>query len=265
MRNLHVFIAAAAFAGLAAPALAQEPQPHVISGTITSVNGSLVTIQQSSGNIVVNDQPALDNHMTGNVAVGRQVVARGYWQNGTFYATSFSDANVYRYAGMSEPGTGIIDRLRGAVRGTITAVSGHLVTIRGEDGNTLVVNDQPALNRRLTGNVAVGRSVIAAGYWQGGTFYATTIADASSANDADDNAPDFGAFDHIADSLSGTITAVHGNTVTLQQSTRSIDVNDQPALNQKMTGNVAVGRQVVANGYWLHGTFYVTSFADATP
>jgi frataxin-like iron-binding protein CyaY len=265
MRILQVFIAAGALSALLAPASAQEPQPRVISGTITAVNGSLVTIQRSNGTVVVNDQPALDNHMTGNVAVGRQVVARGYWQDGTFFATSFADANVYGYAGMNEQGTGLMDRLRGDVRGTITAVNGHLVTLRGSDGNTIVINTQPALNRRLTGNVSVGRDVIADGYWQGGTFYATTIADANSANAEDENAPDFGAFDRIPDSLSGTITAVSGSTVTLQQSTRSIDVNDQPALNHKMTGNVAVGRQVIANGYWLHGTFYVTSFADATP
>jgi hypothetical protein len=267
MRTLRVFIAAAAFMALLAPAHAQEPQeaqPHVISGTITQVNGHLVTIQRTEGTMIVNDQPALDNRMTGNVAVGRQVVARGYWQGGTFYATSFADANVYGYAGMTEPGSGLIDRLRGAVHGTITAVSGHLVTVRGADGNTIVINDQPALNRRLTGNVAVGRNVVAVGYWEGGTFYATTVADASS-DTTDENVPDFGAFDRIPDSLSGTITAVNGSTVTLQQSTRSIDVNDQPALNGKMTGVVAVGRQVVATGYWLHGTFYVTNFTDATP
>jgi len=211
----------------------------------------------------VNDQPALNNQMTGNVAVGRQVVARGYWQGGTFFATSFADSNVYGYSGMDEPGNGLIGRLRGAVRGTITNVSGHLVTVQGTDGNSLAINTTPALNRKLSGNVATGRQIVAIGYWRGGTFYATTIADANSAGDED--VPDFGAFRHIPDSLSGTITAVSGATVTLQQATRSIDVNDQPALNNKATGNVAVGRQVIANGYWLHGTFYVTSFADATP
>ncbi len=265
MRNLQVLIAAAASLALLAPAVAQdEAQPHVISGTITSVNGHLVTIQQSSGSIVVNDQPALNDQMTGNVATGRQIVARGYWRGGTFYATSFADANVYGYAGMDQTGSGLIGRLRGAVRGTITNVSGHLVTVQGSDGDTIAINTTPALNRKLSGNVATGRQIVAIGYWRDGTFYATTITDANSAG-GDEDVPDFGAFRHIPDSLSGTITAVNGSTVTLQQSTRSIDVNAQPALNQKMTGTVAVGRQVIANGYWLHGTFYVTSFVDATP
>ena len=62
-----------------------------ISGTITSVSGHLVTLQQSSRSIVIDDQPALDLRETGRVAVGRQVTAHGYWQEGTFYATSMDD------------------------------------------------------------------------------------------------------------------------------------------------------------------------------
>lgn len=59
-----------------------------VAGTITSVKGHLVTIQQSTKSVVINDQPALDHKQTGKVANGRQVVAYGYWMNGTFYATS---------------------------------------------------------------------------------------------------------------------------------------------------------------------------------
>jgi hypothetical protein len=263
MRYLYVFLAAAALGGMLAPAVAQNQGPHVISGTITSVNGHLVTIQRSTGTITVNDQPALNNQTTGNVAVGRQVVARGYWQGGTFYATSFADANVYGATSM--PGGGpILGRLRGVVRGNVTTVNGHLVTVsNGTD--SIVIDDQPALNRKLTGNVTVGRSIAAIGYWRGGTFYATTIDDANDASSVPQGAPDFGTFRHIPDSISGTITGVSGNQITLQQASGTVVVNDQPALNARSTGNVAVGRAVVANGYWLHGTFYATSFDDATP
>lgn len=59
-----------------------------VSGTITSVKGHLVTLQQSARSVVINDQPALDRQQTGKVAVGRQVVAYGYWNSGTFYATA---------------------------------------------------------------------------------------------------------------------------------------------------------------------------------
>lgn len=254
MRKLCTALLLLAFAGSLAPASAQTmTQPRAVRGTITAVNGSMVTIQRSTGTIVVNDQPALNNRMTGNVAVGRQVVARGYWQGGTFYATSISDANVFDGMG----------RLHGVVRGTITNVNGHLVTI-SNGSDSIVINDQAALDRKLTGNVATGRTIAAVGYWRGGTFYATTFADSNS-TDADDNGPDLGAFARVRDSVSGTITAVNGSQVTLQQSNGSIVLNDQPALNRRATGNVAVGRTVVANGYWLHGTFYVTNFSDATP
>jgi hypothetical protein len=65
-------------------------------------------------------------------------------------------------------------RQRGRVTGTITSVSGHMVTLE-QSSSSLVVNDQPALNRRESGKVAVGRSVVAHGYWLSGTFYATSL------------------------------------------------------------------------------------------
>jgi hypothetical protein len=61
-----------------------------LAGTITSVQGHLVTIQQTGKSVVINDQPALIDKMSGRVAVGRQVVAHGYWDNGTFYATALT-------------------------------------------------------------------------------------------------------------------------------------------------------------------------------
>ncbi len=59
--------------------------------------------------------------------------------------------------------------------------------------------------------------------------------------------------------VAGTITAVRGHLVTLQQATKSIVINDQPALNREMSGRVAVGRQIVAFGYWRDGSFYATA------
>lgn len=260
VRNLYAFLFAGVFLALAAPAGAQT-EPRLINGTITVVRGHLVTIQRSNGTIVVNDQQALDRRMTGNVAVGRQVVALGHWDNGTFYATSFADADLYGYANLAERTTYLAGRLPGSVRGTISSVRGHLVTVHSAN-NSITINDQPALSRKLTGKVAVGREIVATGYWRGGTFYATTFSDPSA---TDATMPNFGAFERVLDSLSGTITAVNRNQVTLQQSTRTIVLNDQPALNARSTGPVAVGRQVVADGYWLHGIFYATTFTDATP
>ena len=59
-----------------------------LAGTITQVQGHLVTIQQTTRTLVINDQPALDRQQTGKIGVGRQIVAYGYWKGGTFYATA---------------------------------------------------------------------------------------------------------------------------------------------------------------------------------
>jgi hypothetical protein len=63
---------------------------QVVTGTIVSVKGHLVTLQQTKGQAVIDDSAALNNQMTGRVAVGRQIVAHGYWQGGNFYATAIT-------------------------------------------------------------------------------------------------------------------------------------------------------------------------------
>ena len=68
----------------------------------------------------------------------------------------------------------VTGRRRARVAGTITFVKGHLVTVQQADRN-VVINDQPALNRMLTGRVAVGRQIVAYGYWRDNNFYATVI------------------------------------------------------------------------------------------
>lgn len=63
---------------------------------------------------------------------------------------------------------------RARVAGTITAVKGHLVTVQQAD-RTLVIDDTPALNRETSGRVAVGRQIVAYGYWVQNNFFATAI------------------------------------------------------------------------------------------
>ena len=62
----------------------------VVAGTITAVKGHLVTLQQTTGTVVVDDSAALNNQTTGRVAVGRQIVAHGYWNGNNFYATAIT-------------------------------------------------------------------------------------------------------------------------------------------------------------------------------
>ena len=63
---------------------------------------------------------------------------------------------------------------------------------------------------------------------------------------------------HRHERVSGTITEVHGNLVTIQMADKTMVINDQPALNRKTSGQVAVGRTLVAHGYWDGGTFFAT-------
>ena len=62
-----------------------------------------------------------------------------------------------------------------SLRGTITSVNGNQVTIMEGFGQTVTINDQPALDNQSTGRVVAGRYVTAYGYYQNGIFYATSM------------------------------------------------------------------------------------------
>ena len=63
---------------------------EVVAGTITGVKGHLVTLQQTNRSVVIDDSAALNNESSGRVAVGRQIVAHGYWRGDNFYATAIT-------------------------------------------------------------------------------------------------------------------------------------------------------------------------------
>lgn len=65
--------------------------------------------------------------------------------------------------------------------------------------------------------------------------------------------------------IAGTITIVKGHLVTVQQTDRTVVIDDSLALNAQQTGRVAVGRQIIAHGYWSSGTFYATILVTGTP
>jgi hypothetical protein len=65
-----------------------NPRHDTITGTITIVKGHLVTVQQATRTLVIDDQPALDAKQSGKVAVGRVIVAYGYWRDENFFATA---------------------------------------------------------------------------------------------------------------------------------------------------------------------------------
>jgi hypothetical protein len=64
----------------------------------------------------------------------------------------------------------------------------------------------------------------------------------------------------ISERISGKITGVNANMVTLQHGDRTMQVDDSRALDLQDTGKVATGRDVIAHGYWEGGVFYANRF-----
>ncbi|HVA28340.1 MAG TPA: hypothetical protein VNF68_09180 [Candidatus Baltobacteraceae bacterium] len=61
-------------------------------------------------------------------------------------------------------------------------------------------------------------------------------------------------------SVRGVIVSVNGNQVRLMAGFgHVVTINDQPALNNRQTGSVSLGRYVTAYGYYQNGMFYATS------
>jgi len=144
-------LAAALAAALAAPAFAQTAPMQQTQQTTTTTT----TTVDKDPNADLNDTAAWGpNHQYGDPICG-------VWTSGVWTPNGHC------------PGYTVGPR-RARVAGTITAVNGHLVTVQLAD-RTLVINDQPALNRQMSGRVAVGRQIVAYGYWRGGNFYATAM------------------------------------------------------------------------------------------
>lgn len=137
-----------------------------ISGTVLAVNGDLAQFHDDNGTTVTINQGSLLNDGMG-LDVGGHYTLRGYWSNNMFVAQN----NTYGGYGNGYPQPGSVT----SVRGVVTAVSNNHVTIMQGLFSAITVDDQQALNNGTAQNLFVGRSVTAYGYWNGGTFYATSI------------------------------------------------------------------------------------------
>jgi hypothetical protein len=151
-REITAIILTLAFgSALAVPAFAQNQPVQQTQQTTTTTT----TTVDNDPNADINDSAALGpNNQYGDPICG--VWAGGVWQ---------PNGHCPDYA---------VGPRRARIAGTITGVRGHLVTLQLSD-RTLVINDQPALNRETSGRVAVGRQIIAYGYWHDGSFFATAM------------------------------------------------------------------------------------------
>lgn len=136
-----------------------------ISGTVLALNGDLAQFRQDNGNTITMNQSNL-LHGGQPLQIGGHYVLQGYYSNNMFIAQSNGpkSGNGYPYPGSTA-----------SVQGIVTSISGSRVTIMQGLFSTITVNDQQALNNGTAQNLYVGRSVTAYGYWNGGTFFATSI------------------------------------------------------------------------------------------
>jgi V8-like Glu-specific endopeptidase len=96
---------------------------------------------------------------------------QGYYSNNMFVAQSNGAYYGNGTAGNGYPYPGST----ASVQGIVTSISGSRVTIMQGLFSTITIDDQQALNNGTAQNLYVGRSVTAYGYWNGGTFFATSI------------------------------------------------------------------------------------------
>ena len=157
MKRLSYVLMASLLACTIAPALAQQQvDPQATPGSTTQqTTTTTTTTVDPDPNADLNDTQAMGpENRYGDPICG--VWSSGVWQD---------NGHCPGYAAGPH---------RARVAGTITAVKGHLVTVQQAD-RSIVINDQPALNRQTTGRVAVGRQIVAYGYMRDNNFYATVI------------------------------------------------------------------------------------------
>lgn len=133
-----------------------------ISGTVLGFNNNTMQFRLDSGQVInVNTNNAQNNGTS--YSIGGHYTLTGRYANGVFIA---NNNNNYNNNNGSNSNANI--------RGIITSVNGSSVTLL--QGLTQVtINDQAAINNNQANNLYVTRTVTAYGYWNGGTFYATSI------------------------------------------------------------------------------------------
>jgi hypothetical protein len=180
MRTIAVgLLAALIAAAVPACAAAATPAPKhavhhpakksvVITGTVIAINGDLVQFRLDNGKTVSVDQHALI--LAGQpLTLGGHFALHGNYSDDIFVARPGGSDGGQGSNGYPYPGS------TSNVQGIIMSISGDHVTIMQGLFSTIDVDDQQAINNGTAQNLYVGRSITAYGYWNAGTFYATSI------------------------------------------------------------------------------------------
>ncbi|GAC1416642.1 MAG: hypothetical protein NVSMB5_06880 [Candidatus Velthaea sp.] len=122
---------------------------------------------------------------------------------------------------------------RHALHGTIVSINGSSVGVRLNNGQTIYVNDQQAINRGQAGNLYVNEPVVIRGnYGQDGTFYATQI----SQTDGNGN---YGGYP--GGNGSGNCNSSYGNETSVSgYETSALDGNGYFQLGQSVVAGIPI-------------------------
>ena len=135
-----------------------------ISGTVLGFSNNTMQFRLDSGQVInVNTANAQNSGIS--YAIGSHYTLTGRYVNGVFFVNNNNNNNNNNYNGSNSTAS---------VRGIITSVSGNTVTLL-QGLSTVTINDQTAINNNQANNLYVTRTVTAYGYWNNGTFYATSI------------------------------------------------------------------------------------------
>lgn len=127
-----------------------------VSGTVVRISGTTAVVRLDNGGGYVNVQ---ENGTT--LTVGQHYNLNGCYRNNVFVMGCYSNGN---YPGGQNQQVG----------GTIFSVSGNTITLLGLPPVTIDAS-QAINNNRTNGSLSIGRHITAYGYYQNGTFFATSI------------------------------------------------------------------------------------------
>jgi hypothetical protein len=129
-----------------------------ITGTVTNITGNTAIIT------LPNNQEVQINTGGRNLTVGQQVTLRG-----NFGAGNVFDPTGGNYSNYGGPYSGA------SVRGLIISVNGNSMQI-AQGLSLITINDANAVSRgAISGTLYPGRTITAAGNWNGSVFYANSI------------------------------------------------------------------------------------------
>ncbi len=250
------------------------PGKNRLSGTVTSINGTTLTVTDAKGTVYTIDAStakignAIDSLSIANILVGDKVVVTGVITGTNETAKMISDASFFG---------------RNIFGGTVTAVSGTSVTIDSmvkKVKTTYTVDVSSATLKSVArgtaatiavADIKIGDRVTVDGTLSGVQVTATALNDMGQKAGAADKRGKPG-FDKLTNMFSGAVTAVNGSIITIAGMNKTVYTIDASgaAITKGMGStsttlaitDVKVGDKVFAIGAITGTNIVATSVRD---